>query len=248
MRAMLDIVLMVLNLYMGRHHRRAILSWLIAFGVVNIRNDFVRAVWNLFLALTEPFLRPIRKFLPNTGGIDISPIILLLAIMFLERIIMLLHLSLLLLSAMTEDPPPRPPPAGSSRISASARQSGTRRRARFTPATPRSIRRSTARASRRRAPRPSPARSAIPRARSTTCSPSTSCSARRCRTSRSTPSPISATPTAGSSQAVYPGDTLSSTSEVIGLKENSNRQSGVVYVRSRGFNQRGETASNTCAG
>ena len=41
-----------------------------------IRNDFDRAVWNLFLALTEPFLRPIRKFLPNTGGIDISPIIL----------------------------------------------------------------------------------------------------------------------------------------------------------------------------
>ena len=42
-------------------------------------------------------------------------------------------------------------------------------------------------------------------------------------------------------KAVYPGDTLSSVSEVIGLKENSNRQSGVVYVRSRGFNQRGET-------
>ena len=47
----------------------------------------MRAVWNLFLALTEPFLRPIRNFLPNTGGIDISPIILLLAVMLLERII-----------------------------------------------------------------------------------------------------------------------------------------------------------------
>ena len=44
-------------------------------------------MWNLFLALTEPFLRPIRKFLPNMGGIDISPIILLLAIMFIQWII-----------------------------------------------------------------------------------------------------------------------------------------------------------------
>ena len=65
----------------------AVLSWLIAFNVVNIRNDFVRAIWNLFIALTDPFLKPIRRFLPNTGGIDISPIILLLAIMFIQWII-----------------------------------------------------------------------------------------------------------------------------------------------------------------
>ena len=48
-------------------------------------------------------------------------------------------------------------------------------------------------------------------------------------------------PTAASSRRSIPGDTLRATSEVIGLKENSNRQTGVVYVRSRGFNQRGET-------
>ena len=87
MRAILDIVMVILNLYTWVIIAGAILSWLIAFGVVNIRNDFVRAVWNLFLALTEPFLRPIRNFLPNTGGIDISPIILLLAVMLVERII-----------------------------------------------------------------------------------------------------------------------------------------------------------------
>ena len=87
MRAILDIVMVILNLYTWVIIAGAILSWLIAFGVVNIRNDFVRAVWNLFLTLTEPFLRPIRKFLPNTGGIDISPIILLLAIMFIQWII-----------------------------------------------------------------------------------------------------------------------------------------------------------------
>jgi YggT family protein len=87
MRAILDIVIYALDLYKLVIVAGAVLSWLIAFGVVNIRNDFVRAVWNLFLALTEPFLRPIRHFLPNTGGIDISPIILLLAVMLVERII-----------------------------------------------------------------------------------------------------------------------------------------------------------------
>ncbi len=87
MRAILDIVMMVLNLYTWVIIAGAILSWLIAFGVVNVRNDIVRSIWNLFLALTEPLLRPIRNFLPWTGGIDISPIILLLGIMLLERII-----------------------------------------------------------------------------------------------------------------------------------------------------------------
>jgi YggT family protein len=87
MRAILDIILIVLNLYTWVVILGAILSWLIAFGVVNIRNDVVRSAWNLFLALTEPFLRPIRNFLPNTGGIDLSPIVLLLGVMLLERII-----------------------------------------------------------------------------------------------------------------------------------------------------------------
>ena len=87
MRAILDIVLIVLNLYTWVVILGAILSWLIAFGVVNIRNDLVRTAWNLFLALTEPFLRPIRNVLPNTGGLDLSPIVLLLGVMLLERII-----------------------------------------------------------------------------------------------------------------------------------------------------------------
>ena len=52
-----------------------------------MRNDLVRSAWNLFLALTEPFLRPIRNVLPSTGGLDLSPIVLLLGIMLLERII-----------------------------------------------------------------------------------------------------------------------------------------------------------------
>jgi YggT family protein len=87
MLPLIKLVLTVLDLYKIVIIAGAVLSWLIAFGVVNIRNDFVRAVWNLFVALTEPFLKPIRRFLPNTGGIDISPIILLLAIMFIQWII-----------------------------------------------------------------------------------------------------------------------------------------------------------------
>ncbi|HTR14941.1 MAG TPA: YggT family protein [Roseiarcus sp.] len=87
MLPLIKLVLTILDLYKFVIIAGAILSWLIAFGVVNIRNDFVRAIWNLFLALTEPFLKPIRSFLPNTGGIDISPIVLLLAIMFIQWII-----------------------------------------------------------------------------------------------------------------------------------------------------------------
>ena len=87
MLPLIKLVLTVLDLYKIVIIAGAVLSWLIAFGVVNIRNDVVRAAWNLFLALTEPFLRPIRNFLPSTGGIDLSPIVLLLAIMLIERII-----------------------------------------------------------------------------------------------------------------------------------------------------------------
>jgi YggT family protein len=57
-----------------------IMSWLVAFNVINRHNQFVDAVWRTCVALTEPALRPIRRMLPNLGGIDISPIILLIAV------------------------------------------------------------------------------------------------------------------------------------------------------------------------
>ncbi len=62
----------------------AVMSWLLAFDVVNMRNDFVRSVWNAVNALTEPALRPIRRFVPPIGGMDISPIILLLILSFIQ--------------------------------------------------------------------------------------------------------------------------------------------------------------------
>jgi YggT family protein len=89
MRAILYVVLEALNLYKYVVVGAAVLSWLIAFNVVNIRNEFVRSIWNLLDALTTPLLRPIRNFLPSMGGIDISPVILLLGIMLVEQLILL---------------------------------------------------------------------------------------------------------------------------------------------------------------
>jgi YggT family protein len=87
MRALLDVVLLALQLYTWLIIASAILSWLVAFNVVNTRNDVVRSIWSFLDAVTEPALRPIRNLLPNLGGIDVSPIILLLIIFFLERVI-----------------------------------------------------------------------------------------------------------------------------------------------------------------
>ncbi|HRY07236.1 MAG TPA: YggT family protein [Hyphomicrobiaceae bacterium] len=65
-----------------------ILSWLIGFGIVNPHNQIARSIWNFFQAITEPALRPIRAMLPDFGGIDISPIVLLLALQFVQHVIL----------------------------------------------------------------------------------------------------------------------------------------------------------------
>jgi YggT family protein len=89
MRAVLDVVLLALQIYTWLLIISAVLSWLIAFNVLNTRNQFVSTVWDMLYRITEPVLRPIRNMLPNMGGIDISPIILLLLIFFIERVIVL---------------------------------------------------------------------------------------------------------------------------------------------------------------
>ncbi|HYS48306.1 MAG TPA: YggT family protein [Xanthobacteraceae bacterium] len=87
MRALLDVILIALQIYIWLVIAAAILSWLVAFNVVNTRNPFVAAVGEFLYRVTEPVLRPIRNFLPNLGGIDISPIILFLIIILIERVI-----------------------------------------------------------------------------------------------------------------------------------------------------------------
>lgn len=65
----------------------AIMSWLVAFGVVNVRNQFIRTMVDFLYRVTEPVLRPIRRVLPNLGGIDISPVVALLLIFFLQHLL-----------------------------------------------------------------------------------------------------------------------------------------------------------------
>jgi YggT family protein len=89
MRAILDVILIALQLYVWIVIASAIFSWLIAFNVVNTGNRFVAVVADALWRLTEPALRPIRQFMPNLGGIDISPIILILGIFLVQRIIIL---------------------------------------------------------------------------------------------------------------------------------------------------------------
>jgi YggT family protein len=88
MRALLDVILIALQIYVWLLIAAAILSWLIAFNVVNTRNPFVATVGEFLYRITEPALRPIRGILPNLGGIDISPVILILLIFLIERIIL----------------------------------------------------------------------------------------------------------------------------------------------------------------
>jgi YggT family protein len=87
MRAILDIVIIVLDLYVWLLIASAILSWLIAFNVVNTRNQFIAAIGEFLYRITEPVLAPIRRMLPSLGGLDLSPIVVILIIMFLQRVI-----------------------------------------------------------------------------------------------------------------------------------------------------------------
>ena len=64
----------------------AVFSWLHAFNVVNSRNQFVASVGEFLFRVTEPVLRPIRRFLPDLGGIDISPIVLFIIIYFIRQL------------------------------------------------------------------------------------------------------------------------------------------------------------------
>ena len=83
----LEIVDTILGLYMWVIILSVVMSWLYSFNVVNASNRFVYAVGYFTHRLTEPALAPIRRFLPNFGAIDISPLVLLLAVFFLRRVI-----------------------------------------------------------------------------------------------------------------------------------------------------------------
>jgi YggT family protein len=71
------------------------LSWLVHFGVINPQNQFIRMIGEFLWRVTEPVLRPIRRFIPNLGGIDISPVILILVIFFAQRVLLNIRYELL---------------------------------------------------------------------------------------------------------------------------------------------------------
>ncbi|AMN51482.1 MULTISPECIES: YggT family protein [Stappiaceae] len=89
MTALFNVILLALELYTYVIIASAIFSWLYAFNIVNSSNQIINSIGRVLYNLTEPALRPIRRFLPDLGGVDISPVILLLAIIFVRQLIIL---------------------------------------------------------------------------------------------------------------------------------------------------------------
>jgi YggT family protein len=89
MRALFLVIDLALDIYIWLLIAAAILSWLVAFNVVNTRNQVVGMIGDFLYRITEPALRPIRNVMPDLGGIDISPVILILIIIFIRYVIAL---------------------------------------------------------------------------------------------------------------------------------------------------------------
>ena len=86
-QALFDIAIILLNVLWWIIIVQAILSWLIAFNVVNMTSPFVRSLATALDRLTAPLYRPIRRFLPDFGGIDFSPLVVLLLIMVVQKLL-----------------------------------------------------------------------------------------------------------------------------------------------------------------
>lgn len=87
MNALIQLVDTVIELYIWVIIIQVVLSWLVAFNVVNTRNRVVYAIGDVLYRLTEPVLGPVRRLLPNLGGIDISPVVVILLLAFLRTLI-----------------------------------------------------------------------------------------------------------------------------------------------------------------
>jgi YggT family protein len=87
MNALLWLISTLIEIYIWLLIAQAVLSWLLAFGIVNRYNRVIAMVGDMLWRITEPALRPIRSVLPDLGGIDISPVILILLLVFLQRLL-----------------------------------------------------------------------------------------------------------------------------------------------------------------
>jgi YggT family protein len=92
---LLRVTMIAIDLYIWAVIISAVLSWLVHFGVVNTRNQFVSMIGEFLWRLTEPALRPIRRYVPKFGGIDISPVVLILALLFVQMVIGNIRVALL---------------------------------------------------------------------------------------------------------------------------------------------------------
>ncbi len=87
MNPFLWLISTLIQLYIWILIANAVLSWLVAFNVVNPSNNVVRTIGEALYRLTEPVLRPIRQFLPSLGGLDISPVIAIIGLLFIQRML-----------------------------------------------------------------------------------------------------------------------------------------------------------------
>jgi YggT family protein len=94
MNPFLWLIFTLIDLYIWILIASAVLSWLVAFNVVNTRNPLVASIGEFLYRITEPALRPIRNILPNLGGIDISPVILIIGLLFLKQLVSWLYIQI----------------------------------------------------------------------------------------------------------------------------------------------------------
>ncbi len=92
---LIQVVVIALDLYIWAIIISAILSWLVHFGVVNPSNQFIRMIGEFLWRITEPAMRPLRRLIPNLGGIDVTPVIVILLVFFIQRVLMNVRYELL---------------------------------------------------------------------------------------------------------------------------------------------------------
>lgn len=84
----LDILQIILTIIWWVIIVQAILSWLIAFNVINTHNEYVGAIWRALKTMTDPIYRPIRRVLPDFGGLDLSPMVVLIVLLIIQQAVM----------------------------------------------------------------------------------------------------------------------------------------------------------------
>lgn len=97
--ALFQIIMILLNVIFWIIIIQAVMSWLVAFNVINTYNDFVRNVLHALDRITQPLYRPVRRFMPDLGALDLSPMVVMLGIVILQQAI-IPRLYIVLISAV----------------------------------------------------------------------------------------------------------------------------------------------------